>query len=137
MIVVDTNILAYATLTVSDPELRRQAETLLAKADRILVPGLWRHEFLNTLVNYAQGRHLSPEEAITTWYRTLALAQDSEAPVNMTRAFELSLELGISAYDAQFVALAEDANTVLVTEDRRLRKASGRRAMSMQEYLAD
>lgn len=136
MIVVDTNVLAYGTLTVSDPVLRRQAEAISSGAEGILVPGLWRHEYLNTLVNYAQAEHLTLDEAMTAWYRTLALAQESEAPVNMTRALELSVELSLSGHDAQFLALVEEANTVLVTEDRRLRRAAGARAVSMEEHLA-
>jgi predicted nucleic acid-binding protein len=54
----------------------------------------------------------------------------------MARALELALELGVSAYDAQFLALAEAANTVLITEDKRLRLAAGKRARSMAEHLA-
>jgi predicted nucleic acid-binding protein len=136
VIVIDTNILAYGVLTQGDPDLRRQAEALLQRADRILLPALWRHEFLSVLSKYAKKELISMDDAIAAWFHTVALAQDSEAPVDMPRALQLSQELGVSAYDAQYLALAEDANTVLITEDRRLRAAVGPRAKSMEEYLA-
>jgi predicted nucleic acid-binding protein len=136
MIVIDTNILAYGILEQSDEGLRRQAHSVLDSARRILVPTLWRHEFLNILAGYAKTSALSLDDASRAWYQTVALAQDAEAEVDMIRALELSKQLGISAYDAQFIALAEAANTVLVTEDRRLRSAAGGRAVSMEDYLA-
>ena len=38
----------------------------------------------------------------------------------MPRAAEIVLETGVIVYDALFLALAEDANTVLVTADEKL-----------------
>jgi predicted nucleic acid-binding protein len=135
MIVVDTNILAYQLLAQADPTMRGVAARLLAK-ERILLPVLWRHEFLNVLAGYAKARLLSLEDAEGAWYQAVSMAQHVEAEVDMMRALELSQECGISAYDAQFVALAEGANTVLITEDKRLRHAVGKRAVGMKEYLA-
>ena len=136
MIVIDTNILAYGALAQSEPGLRQQAQAVLNGKDRILVPSLWRHEFLNILSGYARRGFLSVSAAETYWYQAVATIQDVEAEVDMSRALELSVELGVTAYDAQFLALAEGAKAILVTEDRRLRIAAGPRAMSMQEYLA-
>lgn len=135
MIVIDTNVLAYQLLAQADPGMRAVASQLLAK-ERILMPSLWRHEFLNVLAGYTKVRQLDLVDAEGAWYQALAMVQHVEAEVDMMRALELSREFGISAYDAQFVALAEGANTVLVTEDKKLRHAVGNRATGMKEYLA-
>lgn len=134
MIVVDTNILAYSILDQADPSIRRQAAKVLQ--GQVLLPPLWRHEFLNMLANYAKAKLMSLSAAEDYWHQAVAIAQEAEAEVDMVRALELADELGISAYDAEFVALAEGADTILVTEDRRLRTAAGALAMSMKEFLA-
>lgn len=136
MIVIDTNILAYHTLEQADPELCRQATRLMSGKTKVLLPSLWRHEFLNALCNYVKAGQMTLEKAQSHWYSTLAIAQAVEAEVDMVRSLALSKELRISAYDAQFLALAEAANTVLVTEDKRLRVAAGTRTRSMAEQLA-
>lgn len=135
MIVVDTNILAYRF--IDDPHSSNQAlaQKVLTN-DRVVLPTLWRHEFLNVLTNNARAGRLDLSEATRCWYQALATAQEAETEVDMVRALELSQELNISAYDAQFVALAEGANAILVTQDKRLRTAVGGRAMSMEDYLA-
>ncbi len=136
MIVVDTNVLAYRTLPGVDPELARLSRQVLDLGPRLLLPSLWRHEFLNTLANTVKAGYMDLASAEHAWASAVALAQDSEAPVDMMRALQLSQELRISGYDAQFLALAEAANAVLITEDKRLRQAAGKRARSMAEHLA-
>ena len=136
MIVVDTNVLVYRTLRSADPALAALAAEVLDRGNGLLLPPLWRHEFLNALSTAIKAGMLDLALGVEIWASALALAQGSEAPVDMVRALELSRQLDISAYDAQFVALAEAANTVLVTEDRRLRQAAGSRAMSMRDHLA-
>lgn len=135
MIVVDTNVLAYRTLPGADPGLARLARQVLDLGPRLLLPSLWRHEFLNTLASTVKAGYMDLATAEQSWVGAVALAQDAEAPVDMMRALQLSQELRISGYDAQFLALAEAANTVLVTEDKRLRLAAGKRARSMAEHL--
>lgn len=135
MIVIDTNVLAYRFVDATDSPRRSLAERLLER-ERVLLPTLWRHEFLNVLVNCARIRQIDASQASRSWTDAIATAQDIEAPVDMARALDLALELRISAYDAQFLALAEAANTFLITEDKRLRLAAGKRARSMAEHLA-
>ncbi|HXC64007.1 MAG TPA: type II toxin-antitoxin system VapC family toxin [bacterium] len=136
MIVIDTNVLAYKLLPESDAALRDRAKRLLEGDERILVPTLWRHEFLNILSGYLRAGLLDVEKATGTWYEACAFVESIEAEVDMARALELSKALGVTGYDAQFLALAEGANTVLVTEDKRLLRAAAGRAVSMREHLA-
>jgi predicted nucleic acid-binding protein len=136
MIVVDTNILVYHGLRQGGPELTKDAEKVLSRGTRILVPSLWRHEFANVLARYVDIGRMDLQDAIDAWFAALAFTHNSEAPVEMPRALEFAHRLGLSAYDAQFVALADAAGVVLVTEDRKLRQAAGRLAMTMKEYLS-
>ena len=136
MIVIDTNILVYLSWRQSEARLNQEADQVIKKDSRVLVPALWRHEFLNALSQSVKHGVLDLNQASRLWAEALALYESCEAPVDLWRAFELAQLLGLSTYDAQFVALAEHANAFLITEDRRLRHAVGNRALSMKEYLA-
>ena len=135
MIVVDTNILLYSTFQLSEPALAAKARALMIAEPRWILPGLWRHEYLNALCTYIRVGGLSTDEAWGYFAQALAAYSDHECPVEMNRALELSQQLGLSGYDAQFVALAEASNVLLITEDKRLLKAVGGRAMSMEQRL--
>jgi predicted nucleic acid-binding protein len=135
LIVVDTNILLYHAYQSQEPGLSLQARALAKKNNHWSLPTLWRHEFFNAMTTYVRSGAMDTGQAWRCYAQALALYMDQEAPVNMQRAFELSKEFGISGYDAQFVSLAESANTVLITEDKRLLKAVGDRAMSIAQYL--
>jgi predicted nucleic acid-binding protein len=136
MIVVDTNILIYLSCPQEDQRLAADAGRVIAKAGNLLLPSLWRQEYLSVLSKFLGRKQISLEDAAKLWSQALALYEMSEAKVEMLRALELSQSLSLTTYDAQFVALAEHASTVLVTEDRRLRASVGKRALSMEEYLA-
>jgi predicted nucleic acid-binding protein len=136
MIVVDTNILLYFSLEPSDPSLAAKARQLLEAEPRWILPGLWRHEFLNALCNYLRSGALTSDKAWEHYAKALFLFRDQEAPVDLNRALDLSHQFNITGSDAQFVALAESADTVLVTQDKRLLRAVGDRARSIDQYLA-
>lgn len=51
-------------------------------------------------------------------------------------ALAIADEYSISAYDGCFVALAEQLDTQLITEDRRLRRAVPDRTMSVGEAVS-
>jgi predicted nucleic acid-binding protein len=62
VIVVDTNVLAYRFVDATDSPRRGLAEHLL-ESERVLLPTLWRHEFLNVLVNCARIRQIDASQA--------------------------------------------------------------------------
>ena len=53
------------------------------------------------------------------FYQTLDELKNCEIPVDTGKALEISIEYKISAYDAHFIALAIDFDTILVTEDKK------------------
>ena len=52
----------------------------------------------------------------------------------MSHALEIAVLNRVSAYDAQYVALARRLDVPLITEDRRLRQSFPDRCLSMQGF---
>lgn len=100
------------------------------------LPQVWRHEFLNVLATHALHGGASPKEAAVVWQEALALLTDSELPVDMRRALRISTQFGFSAYDAQYVVLAQSLGVRCVTEDRRLARAFPDVAISMDAFCS-
>ena len=71
----------------------------------------------------------------TAWYRGVEYFQLSERQPDMLLALELAVRHDISAYDAQFIALAESLDVPLISEDHRLRERCPERVFSMSEYI--
>ena len=59
-----------------------------------------------------------------------------EAEVDGSAALDLAIVHGISAYDAQYIALALGFGTLCVTEDRRLMRKFSETAVSMKAFCA-
>jgi predicted nucleic acid-binding protein len=101
MIVADTNLLVYLYV---HGERTEQAEAVLARDPLWAAPLLWRSELRDTLVGLVRRR-------------------GREYAVISHHVLRLSVHSGCSAYDCEFVALAQDLDTPLVTTDRALLKA--------------
>lgn len=94
-------------------------------------------ELSNILSTYARSRLVTHEKAL----EYLELARDFLAPNFMSilnsKALEVALDYGITAYDARFLAVAETTGQLLITEDARLRRAAPKLTKSMDEALAN
>jgi predicted nucleic acid-binding protein len=96
----------------------------LGEADRKLAPDLVLSESTNTLVKYCRGGLLARADAAALLGEILALPLEIRSSRSLLpAALTISLERGITAYDACYVALAEAAHAPLVTADRRLAAA--------------
>ncbi len=130
MIVVDTNVVAYLLI---EGERTEQARTVWAHDAEWIVPSLWRSEMLNVLATAVRASVLTFDEAELVreraWDLFVARERNPGAPTVLRRA----VELGISAYDAQFVVVAEELDLLLVTGDRRLAAAAGARGRRLDE----
>ena len=120
MIVVDTNILAYLYLP---GELTSAAEALLEHDPHWTAPILWRSEFRNILAGYMRRKNLTLDQARTLQSEAEGLLAGSEYDVDSLRVLELVRDSDCSAYDCEFIALAEMLETKLVTMDTKLLKA--------------
>lgn len=131
MIVVDTNVIAYLHL----PGERTPAAEAAWKADPDWhAPLLWRSEFRNLLVlqmrrsgiDLAGAGRLSGEAE-----RTL---EDGEHMVRARHVLRLAGGSGRSAYDCEFVALAEVLDVPLVTADRDLCASFPDRSVELEAF---
>lgn len=131
MIVADTNLVAYLVLEGERTEAARRVR--MRDADWRLPP-LWRSEFLNVLATAVRASVLGQDAALRAWEIALDLFGLCEAEPGGTDVLKTALRHGISAYDAQFVRLAERLGVTLVTGDRRLCKACPKLAISIEEF---
>lgn len=133
MIVVDTNILIHAL--VEGPRtpvvLRLWSEDASWR-----LPGLWRWEFTNVLWLKVKTGGMQKDEALKLMSEAARRYDPLERPVFMEDAFQIALEFSVSGYDGAFVALARRLRTMLVTEDKKLRKAVGDLACTVEEFLS-
>jgi len=120
MIVVDTNVLAYLYLP---GELTSAAEALLEHDPHWIAPLLWRSEFRNILAGYMRRKSLTLDQAHTVQSEAEGLLAGSEYEVDSLRVLELVRDSDCSAYDCEFIALAQTLETKLVTMDAKLLKA--------------
>jgi predicted nucleic acid-binding protein len=132
MIVVDTNIIAYLYLESSRSA---QVERLLEKDTQWSAPLLWRSEFRNVLALYIRKNYLSLEEAQEIIREALRLMKGREYEIASFQVMELVASSECSAYDCEFVALAEDLGIPLVTVDKKLLKKFPQIAVSLDEYI--
>lgn len=119
MIVVDTNIIAYFFITSTDDHAIF-AENLFLKDPDWAAPVLWRSEFSNLLAHYIRKDILSLAQAQEILREALRLMRGREYVVISSDVLRLVARSACSAYDCEFVALAEDLGVPLVTADKKL-----------------
>lgn len=132
MIVADTNLVAQLILKLDQTET---AQDIYRRDPEWVMPELWRHEFLNVLASYLRFDHVQPERLALAWQSANVLFADSARQPDMLNALRLAGERNVSAYDAQYLALAQSLSLPLVTEDRKLRQAAPDLTLSMQDFL--
>ncbi|MBU1361668.1 MAG: type II toxin-antitoxin system VapC family toxin [Gammaproteobacteria bacterium] len=120
MIVVDSNVLAYLYLP---GEFTDAAEALLIEDSHWAAPVLWRSEFRNILAGYMRRKSITIEQANELQAEAESLLDGAEYEVESSAVFELVRNSDCSAYDCEFVALALELGTKLVTMDKKLRRA--------------
>ena len=120
MIVVDSNVLAYLYLP---GEHTAAAERLLERDPEWVAPILWRSEFRNILAGYLRRGSLTFDQAHALQREAEELLADCEFEVDSIKVLELVRESDCSAYDCEFVALALQLKTKLVTMDGKLLRA--------------
>lgn len=128
MIVVDSNILAHLYLP---GEFTEAAEALLERESEWAAPRLWRSEFRNILAGYLRRGLLSFDHACSLQAEAEALMDGFEFEVPSRDVLELARDSDCSAYDCEFVALANHLDVKLITMDKKVLKAFPKRAFSL------
>jgi predicted nucleic acid-binding protein len=132
MIVVDTNIIAYRFIEGDKTEKVLKAQQ---KDSDWILPSLWRHEFLNVLSTAARSRILNTEQCQQVWKSAVHVLHSLERDVDMLKALLLSIETSISAYDAQYITLAQSSRIRCLTEDRKLLEAFPAITVSLDQFF--
>jgi predicted nucleic acid-binding protein len=133
VIVVDTNVLAYLLL---DSPFTAAAERAWRKDQEWSAPRLWRSEFRNLLVPYLRRNEKDLAEAVALLEQAVRLLEDGERNPPTSSILALATTSGCTAYDCEFVALAESLGVPLVTCDRQVLRAFPGRAVSLEEFAA-
>ncbi len=131
MIVADTNVIAYMMLQGRKSSL---AELAFRKDPEWVAPVLWRSEFLNVLALYLRKGILTLENAKFTMDRTNTYIK-ADFQVHTFRILELVASSKCSAYDCEFVALAQELGIQLLTEDRQILGQFPDWAISLSEFV--
>ena len=130
MIVVDVNVLAYLLIP---GKFTGSAERLLEEEPVWVVPRLWRSELRNILANYLRANQMDLADAALIFKRAVELVGAEEYEVETADVLRLSKESKCSAYDCEYVAVAEFLDLVLVTADGKLAKAFPRRTRLLSD----
>jgi predicted nucleic acid-binding protein len=119
VIVVDTSVISYLLIRGDRSEA---VDRLLEMDGEWIAPRLWLDEFLDVLATYERNGLLEAEELSPILNDALGLMQDSSYEVSPERVLAVARRTGCSAYDSQYVALAEDLGVKLFTCDRKVLK---------------
>ena len=134
MIVVDTNVICYRW--ISSPN-NAAAETALAKDPHWIAPLLWRSEFRNILALASRNRTLTIDAAQDIMRKAEASLDGSEFAVSSDAVLELVTSSTCTAYDCEFIALAQAEGVWLVTADRQLMQEFPDVAVSLLKFVRD
>lgn len=131
MIVVDTNVIIYLLLNSDLTDLAVEVR----RTDRHWeAPILWRSEMRNVLMGYIRRGSLTMSDAITL--SEMADSRIGSRQVDGARVIELAAGSGCTAYDCEFVSLAERLGVPLVTTDKKLLTAFPDIAVSMKAFVS-
>ena len=133
MIVVDSNVIAYCWIHGE----RTNAAHRLRRLDADWhAPVLWRSELRNILAGYQRDGSLDGQQVRQIMAAAEAGLAGREHHVPSERVIRVTETGRLSAYDAEFVALAEILDVALVTEDRAILSAFPGRAMNVEAAVA-
>lgn len=132
MIVADTNVVAYLSIPSSFTEL---AERLFRTDPDWVAPILWRSEMRNVLALYLRKALITLDEALAVQEEAEAMLQDGEYEVASRDVLTLANRSGCSAYDCEFVALAQSLGVELVTMDRKIIDAFPDTAVLLSDFV--
>lgn len=131
MIVVDSNVVAY--YWINGP-LTATARQVWKKDADWHVPLLWRSELRSILTGYLRDGTLDATQIAQVMAAAEATFADREHLVSSEKVFAIVGESKLSAYDAEFVALAEVLAVPLVTADKAVLRAFPDRALTMEAF---
>ena len=121
MIVVDTNVMVH--LLAGGPRGLAAAQ-LLQRDPAWAAPGILLSELRNVLVGLVRRSALAPDHAVAMCADAAEVLADRLVTVPSREVIETALAGGLSAYDAEFVALARMLGVPLATADQAILRSA-------------
>jgi predicted nucleic acid-binding protein len=134
VIVVDTSIVCYRWIPGSrSPDV----DKALLKDPDWIVPSLWRSEFRNALAGGIRQNLITLRVAREIIDAAESHFMTREFAVSSHSVLDLVANSTCSAYDCEFVALAEEQQVPLITLDREILREFPEVAISLDKFLRD
>ena len=132
MIVVDSNIIAYWLLP---GEKMDEAEGVWKKDSNWIVPPPWKSEFRNILAQYLRHKKLSLSESQALLKEAETILEHKVYEVDSDWVLRLVNKSSCSAYDCEYVSLAQRFGVLLVTADKEVLREFPETAVSLQQFV--
>ncbi len=132
MIVVDANVIAYAVIPGAKTALALSAIEVDAEW---VAPPLWRSELRNILATSVRTKRLTMGQALAGWEQAARLVVETGLDPDCARVLQLSVQSGASAYDCEYLALAQTLAVPLVTADERLARRFGDVVVDLARFV--
>jgi predicted nucleic acid-binding protein len=133
VIVVDVNLIAYLLI---DGEQTRDAEAVLGADPDWAAPLLWRSEWRSVLAGYLRRGSIDRAGALQCLEAAETLVRGREYLVDGARVMQLVEASSCSAYDCEYVALADTLDVPLLTYDRGVLRDFPSRTSTPRTYLS-
>ena len=95
---------------------------------------MWRAEFRNVLAGYLRKKLLTEAEANAAYLNVQKDLGAHEFTVPTEQILKLVLASDCTAYDCEYVALAQDLGVPLVTADKQVLRAFPKDAVSLEKF---
>ena len=133
MIVVDTNVIHYCWVRGQNTEI---AQAVREKDPEWHAPILWRSELRNVLTAYLRRGLLTRAQIVGILGAADQGLAEREHIIPDDLVLDVVASSALTAYDAEFVALALSLSVPLVTADRGVLKAFPECALMMEAFLS-
>lgn len=140
MIVVDAMVIAYALIEV--PGRTEEVNRALEQDATWASPPLWRSELRNVLLKYVRatsdavpGSDLTLGDALRKMEVAEGLIGGRTVEVKTENVLQIADQTGLSGYDAEYMALAEDLGLRLLTADGPVLKACPEVAVHPRDFV--
>ena len=133
MLLVDTNVVVYLLI---HGEQTRAAQELRSRDPDWRSEAFLLVEFTNVLAFSIATKRMTLSLAADLLTRATALFDGKLGRIPHSSVLATAVRHRVSAYDARFLALADQLGSRLVTEDARLRAAAPALTQSLAEALA-
>lgn len=133
MIVADTNLIAYLVIPGDKTAVAKQ---VLKRDTNWIVPRLWRSEFENVISIYLHQDLYTLDEGLEFMREAELLIRGGEYRVSSSQVLRMAFDSKCSAYDCEFVVLAQEMGVPLVTSDQNVLRSFSDVAVSMDQFVS-